>query len=62
MGVTQTTVALRLEPPHAGARLLQKTPASFASTPAGERMLASVQRMEEEATRWRAPSPGRTNA
>ena len=49
--VTQTTMGRRLETLHsqAGARLLQKTPAGFILTQAGERVLASVERMEVEA-------------
>lgn len=50
-GVSQTTMGRRLETLHSrtGARLLQKTPTGFSLTPAGERVLASVQRMEIEA-------------
>ncbi|WP_165799364.1 LysR family transcriptional regulator [Caulobacter zeae] len=49
--VTQTTMGRRLEGLHAkvGARLLQRTPTGFVLTPAGERVLASVERMEAEA-------------
>ena len=49
--VTQTTMGRRLEALHAraGARLLLKTPAGFVLTPAGERILANVERMEAEA-------------
>jgi DNA-binding transcriptional LysR family regulator len=49
--VTQTTMGRRLEGLHAraGVRLLQKTPGGFVLTPAGERVLANVERMEEEA-------------
>jgi len=49
--VTQTTMGRRLEALHAssGVRLLQKTPAGFILTPAGERVLANVERMETEA-------------
>jgi DNA-binding transcriptional LysR family regulator len=41
----------RLEGLHAktGARLLQRTPAGFVLTPAGERVMANVERMEAEA-------------
>lgn len=50
-GVTQTTMGRRLEGLHqrAGATLLQKTPRGYAMTPAGERVLANVERMEAEA-------------
>jgi DNA-binding transcriptional LysR family regulator len=49
--VTQTTMGRRLEALHAraGARLLQKTPSGYVLTPAGERILANVERMEAEA-------------
>jgi DNA-binding transcriptional LysR family regulator len=49
--VTQTTMGRRLEGLHAktGARLLQRTPAGFVLTPAGERVMANVERMEAEA-------------
>lgn len=49
--VTQTTMGRRLEVLHAraGARLLQKTPTGFVLTPAGERVMANVERMEAEA-------------
>jgi DNA-binding transcriptional LysR family regulator len=49
--VTQTTMGRRLEALHAqaGARLLQKTPAGFVLTQAGERVLANVERIEAEA-------------
>lgn len=49
--VTQTTMGRRLEAMHqrAGAQLLQRTPTGFVLTPAGERVLANVERMEIEA-------------
>jgi DNA-binding transcriptional LysR family regulator len=49
--VTQTTMGRRIEALHAqaGVRLLQKTPAGFVLTSAGERVLASVERIEVEA-------------
>jgi DNA-binding transcriptional LysR family regulator len=49
--VTQTTMGRRLEALHAraGAKLLMRTPAGFVLTPAGERVLANVERMEAEA-------------
>jgi len=49
--VTQSTMGRRLEALHvqAGARLVQKTPTGFMLTPAGERVLANVERMEVEA-------------
>jgi DNA-binding transcriptional LysR family regulator len=49
--VTQTTMGRRLEALHAqaGVRLLQKTPEGFVLTQAGERVLASVERIEVEA-------------
>lgn len=49
--VTQTTMGRRLEGLHAkaGARLLQRTPTGFVLTPAGERVMANVERMEAEA-------------
>ena len=49
--VTQTTMGRRVEALHsqAGVRLLQKTPAGFVLTQAGERGLASVERIEVEA-------------
>jgi DNA-binding transcriptional LysR family regulator len=49
--VTQTTMGRRLEGLHlkAGARLLQRTPTGFVLTPAGERVMANVERMEVEA-------------
>ena len=49
--VTQTTMGRRLEALHAqaGVRLLQKTPAGFVLTQAGERVLANVERIEVEA-------------
>lgn len=49
--VSQTTMGRRLETLHTrmGARLLQKTPTGFILTPAGERVLSNVERMELEA-------------
>jgi DNA-binding transcriptional LysR family regulator len=49
--VSQTTMGRRLETLHTrvGARLLQKTPTGFVLTPAGERVLSNVERMELEA-------------
>jgi DNA-binding transcriptional LysR family regulator len=49
--VTQTTMGRRVEALHAqaGVRLLQKTPEGFVLTQAGERVLASVERIELEA-------------
>lgn len=49
--VTQTTMGRRLEALHAraGAKLLERTPSGFLLTPAGERILANVERMEAEA-------------
>lgn len=49
--VTQTTMGRRLEALHSrsGVRLLQKTPAGYMLTFAGERVLANVERMEAEA-------------
>ncbi len=49
--VTQTTMGRRLEALHAqaGVRLRQKTPEGFVLTQAGERVLASVERIEIEA-------------
>ena len=51
LSVTQTTMGRRLEALHAqaGVRLLQKTPEGFVLTQAGERVLASVERIEIEA-------------
>jgi DNA-binding transcriptional LysR family regulator len=51
LAVSQATMGRRLEALHAriGAKLLQRTPAGFVLTPAGERILASVERMEFEA-------------
>lgn len=48
--VTQSTMGRRLEALHtqSGVRLLQKTPEGFVLTPAGERILASVERIELE--------------
>lgn len=50
-GVTQSTMGRRLDALHAsvGARLLQKTPGGYVMTPAGERVLGTVERMEREA-------------
>lgn len=49
--VTQTTMGRRLDSLHAraGARLLERTPSGFVLTAAGERAIAHVERMEEEA-------------
>lgn len=49
--VTQPTMGRRLEALHqrSGVRLLQKTPSGYVLTPAGERVLANVERMEAEA-------------
>lgn len=49
--VSQTTMGRRLETLHTrvGVRLLQKTPTGFILTPAGERVLSNVERMEIEA-------------
>lgn len=49
--VTQTTMGRRLGALHAraGAKLLSKTPHGYVLTPAGERVLANVERMEAEA-------------
>lgn len=51
LSVTQTTMGRRLEALHerSGAKLLQKTPQGYQLTPAGERVLANVERMEAEA-------------
>ncbi|WP_176695986.1 LysR family transcriptional regulator [Phenylobacterium immobile] len=51
LAVSQATMGRRLDALHAriGAKLLQRTPSGFALTPAGERILASVERMEFEA-------------
>ncbi|CAN5412152.1 LysR family transcriptional regulator [soil metagenome] len=51
LGVSQTTMARRLEGLHArlGVRLLTRTPAGFRLTAAGERILPRVERMEDEA-------------
>lgn len=50
LGVTQTTMGRRLDGLHdrSGARLLQKTPRGFILTPAGEQILANVERIEAE--------------
>lgn len=49
--VTQTTMGRRLEALHVktAVRLLQKTPTGYILTPAGERVLENVERMEAEA-------------
>jgi len=49
--VTQPTMGRRLEAlhQHSGVRLLQKTPSGYVLTPAGERVLSNVERMEAEA-------------
>jgi DNA-binding transcriptional LysR family regulator len=51
LGVSQTTMGRRLEglQARAGARLLTRTPSGFHLTPAGERILPRVERMETEA-------------
>lgn len=51
LGVSQTTMGRRLEAlqDKVGARLLQRTPSGFVLTPAGERIIAGVERMEAEA-------------
>lgn len=51
LGVSQTTMARRLEGLHArlGVRLLSRTPTGFVLTAAGERILPRVERMEGEA-------------
>ena len=51
LGVSQTTMGRRLGALHEriGATLLQRTPSGFVLTPAGERILAGVERMENEA-------------
>ena len=51
LGVSQTTMARRLEGLHErlGVRLLTRTPGGFVLTPAGEHILPRVERMEEEA-------------
>jgi DNA-binding transcriptional LysR family regulator len=51
LAVSQATMGRRLVALHAriGAKLLQRTPSGFVLTPAGERILASVERMEFEA-------------
>jgi DNA-binding transcriptional LysR family regulator len=51
LNVTQTTVGRRLEGMHqrAGVTLLQKTPTGFVLTSAGSRILANIERMENEA-------------
>ncbi|WP_133175334.1 LysR family transcriptional regulator [Sphingomonas oleivorans] len=49
--VSQTTMGRRLDHLHgrAGAKLLERTPTGFRLTPAGERILDHVARMEQEA-------------
>ncbi len=51
LGVTQPTMGRRLGRLHerVGAALLQRTPTGFVLTAAGERVLAHVERMDEEA-------------
>jgi len=51
LGISQTTAGRRLDALHrqSGVRLLQKTPAGYVLTPAGEHILASVESMEGEA-------------
>ena len=51
LGVSQTTMARRLEGLHRklGVRLLTRTPEGFRLTPAGERILPRIERMEGEA-------------
>ncbi len=51
LGVTQPTMGRRLERLHdrVGGALLQRTPTGFVLTAAGERVLAHVERMDEEA-------------
>ncbi|WP_336802066.1 LysR family transcriptional regulator [Kaistia sp. MMO-174] len=51
LGVSQTTMGRRLEALHEriGAKLLQRTPAGFVLTSAGEAILPTVERMEAEA-------------
>lgn len=51
LGVTQPTMGRRLDRLHerVGGALLQRTPTGFVLTPAGERVLAHVERMDEEA-------------
>ena len=51
LGVSQTTMARRLEGLHRrlGVRLLTRTPEGFRLTPAGDRILPRVERMEGEA-------------
>jgi DNA-binding transcriptional LysR family regulator len=51
LGVSQTTMGRRLGAlqDRIGAKLLQRTPSGFVLTPAGERILAGVERMEDEA-------------
>lgn len=51
MGVSQTTIGRRLEgfEEQTGAKLLLRLPTGFVLTPAGEHILANVERMETEA-------------
>lgn len=51
LGVTQPTMGRRLDRLHerVGTALLQRTPTGFVLTAAGERVLAHVERMDEEA-------------
>ena len=51
LGVSQTTMGRRIEglQDRLGAKLLQRTPSGFILTPAGEQILAAVERMESEA-------------
>ena len=51
LGVSQTTMARRLDGLHRklGVRLLTRTPEGFRLTPAGERILPRIERMEGEA-------------
>ncbi len=51
LGVRQTTMGRRLAAleARAGARLLQKTPRGYVTTPAGEAILGNVERIESEA-------------
>ena len=51
LGVTQTTMGRRLHALHerSGAKLLDRTPTGFVLTPAGERILPTVERMETDA-------------
>lgn len=51
LGVTQTTMGRRLQALHdrSGAKLLDRTPSGFVLTPTGERILATVERIEADA-------------